>query len=105
MPFRLLQESGAHFGLTPKKYQSGDTDVTGRISKIGDAGGGGPSLGGFGRVRYRRNGPLACRAGTPAQGCTCLLCHIGQPTIDAFAQKRSGLGDRRPASIKQRGSL
>ena len=28
---------GAHFGLTPKKYQSGETDVTGRISKIGDA--------------------------------------------------------------------
>jgi transposase len=24
--------------LTPKKYQSGETDVTGRISKIGDAG-------------------------------------------------------------------
>jgi transposase len=29
---------GAHFGLTPKKYQSGETDVTGRISKVGDAG-------------------------------------------------------------------
>jgi transposase len=29
---------GAHFGLTPKKYQSGETDVTGRISKIGDGG-------------------------------------------------------------------
>jgi transposase len=28
---------GAHFGLTPKKYQSGETDVTGRISKTGDA--------------------------------------------------------------------
>src|SRR5258705_5947734 len=27
---------GAHFGLTPKKYQSGETDVTGRISRIGD---------------------------------------------------------------------
>ena len=27
---------GAHFGLTPRKYQSGETDVTGRISKIGD---------------------------------------------------------------------
>jgi transposase len=24
--------------LTPKKYQSGETDMTGRISKIGDAG-------------------------------------------------------------------
>jgi transposase len=28
---------GAHFGLTPKKYQSGETDVTGAISKVGDA--------------------------------------------------------------------
>ncbi len=27
---------GAHFGLTPKKYQSGATDVTGGISKVGD---------------------------------------------------------------------
>jgi transposase len=29
---------GAHFGLTPRKYQSGETDVTGRISKVGDQG-------------------------------------------------------------------
>jgi transposase len=28
----------AHFGMTPKKYQSGQIDVTGRISKIGDSG-------------------------------------------------------------------
>ncbi|AUN31012.1 IS110 family transposase [Niveispirillum cyanobacteriorum] len=27
---------GAHFGLTPTKYQSGETDVTERISKVGD---------------------------------------------------------------------
>jgi len=35
--FRSSKSVGAHFGLTPKKYQSGETDVTGRISKIGDA--------------------------------------------------------------------
>jgi transposase len=35
---RSSKAVGAHFGLTPKKYQSGETDVTGRISKIGDAG-------------------------------------------------------------------
>jgi transposase len=29
---------GAHFGLTPRKHQSGETDVTGRISRIGDHG-------------------------------------------------------------------
>ena len=28
---------GAHFGLAPRKYQSGETDRTGRISKAGDA--------------------------------------------------------------------
>lgn len=35
--FKSSKQTGAHFGLTPKKYQSGETDVTGRISKIGDA--------------------------------------------------------------------
>lgn len=34
--FRSSKSVGPHFGLTPKKYQSGETDVTGRISKIGD---------------------------------------------------------------------
>ena len=33
--FRSSRMVGAHFGLTPRKYQSGETDVTGRISKIG----------------------------------------------------------------------
>src|SRR3954466_15615965 len=37
--FRSSKTVGAHFGLTPKKYQSGEKDITGRISKIGDAGG------------------------------------------------------------------
>ncbi len=36
--FRSSKTVGAHFGLTPKRYQSGETDMTGRISKIGDAG-------------------------------------------------------------------
>jgi transposase len=36
--FRSSKAVGAHFGLTPKRYQSGETDVTGRISKVGDAG-------------------------------------------------------------------
>ena len=34
--FRSSKTVGAHFGLTPKKYQSGETDYSGRISKIGD---------------------------------------------------------------------
>ncbi len=36
--FRSSKAVGALFGLTPRKYQSGETDVTGRISKIGDGG-------------------------------------------------------------------
>jgi transposase len=36
--FSSSKTVGAHFGLTPKRYQSGETDVTGRISKIGDKG-------------------------------------------------------------------
>jgi transposase len=35
--FKSSKGVGAHFGLTPRKYQSGETDITGRISKIGDA--------------------------------------------------------------------
>jgi transposase len=35
--FTRSKAVGAHFGLTPKKYQSGETDVTGGISKAGDA--------------------------------------------------------------------
>jgi transposase len=36
--FRSSKAVGAHFGLTPKRHQSGETDLTGRIGKIGDAG-------------------------------------------------------------------
>jgi transposase len=35
--FKSSKQAGPHFGLTPKKHQSGETDRTGRISKIGDA--------------------------------------------------------------------
>ncbi len=34
--FRSSRDVGPHFGLTPRKYQSGETDYTGRISKAGD---------------------------------------------------------------------
>jgi transposase len=34
--FKSSKRVGAHFGITPRKYQSGETDITGRISKIGD---------------------------------------------------------------------
>ena len=35
--FKSSKLVGAYFGLTPSKYQSGETDIDGRISKIGDA--------------------------------------------------------------------
>ena len=35
--FKSSKQAGAHFGLTPKKHQSGETDYNGRISKIGDS--------------------------------------------------------------------
>src|SRR5215467_7827314 len=36
--FKSSKQVGAYFGLTPTKYQSGETDIDGRISQIGDAG-------------------------------------------------------------------
>jgi transposase len=35
--FRSSKRAGPLFGLTPRKHQSGETDRSGRISKIGDA--------------------------------------------------------------------
>ena len=35
--FRRSKETGPYLGLTPRKYQSGETDWTGHISKVGDA--------------------------------------------------------------------
>ncbi|ABC24236.1 transposase IS116/IS110/IS902 [Rhodospirillum rubrum F11] len=35
--FTSSKTVGAHFGLTPKKYQSGETDITGGITRTGDA--------------------------------------------------------------------
>jgi transposase len=35
--FTSSKALGAHFGLTPKKYQSGEVDITGAITKSGDA--------------------------------------------------------------------
>jgi transposase len=35
--FKKSKAVGAFFGLTPKRYQSGETDVTGGITRVGDA--------------------------------------------------------------------
>jgi transposase len=36
--FRRSRTVGAHFGLTPRQYGSGEVNITGRISKMGDRG-------------------------------------------------------------------
>ena len=36
--FKKSKMVGAHFGLAQRKYQSGEKDITGRISKCGDDG-------------------------------------------------------------------
>jgi transposase len=35
--FTSSKSVGAHFRLNPKRYQSGETDVSGRIGKMGDS--------------------------------------------------------------------
>ena len=35
--FTKSKAVGAHFGMTQKRYQSGETDINGSISKVGDA--------------------------------------------------------------------
>ena len=34
--FRRSRDVGAYLGLTPRRYQSGEVDINGRISKCGD---------------------------------------------------------------------
>jgi transposase len=34
--FRRSRNVGAHLGLTPSRYQSGETDIQGRVSRCGD---------------------------------------------------------------------
>ena len=36
--FQHSKAVGAHFGLTPRQYSSGEVDVSGRISRMGDRG-------------------------------------------------------------------
>jgi transposase len=59
--FASSKRVGAHFGLTPKKYQSGETDYTGRISKIGD-----------GTVRTALYEAAHIMLTKPIKGCTAL---------------------------------
>jgi transposase len=34
--FRRSRDVGAHLGLTPSRYQSGETDIQGKVSRCGD---------------------------------------------------------------------
>jgi hypothetical protein len=37
-PFRRSRTVGAHFGLRPRQYSSGEVNITGQINKMGDGG-------------------------------------------------------------------
>jgi transposase len=59
--FKSSKTVGAHFGLTPTRYQSGETDYSGRISKNGD--------GSVRTVLYEAAHIILVR---PLKGCTAL---------------------------------
>jgi len=59
--FKSSKTVGAHFGLTPTRYQSGETDYSGRISKNGD--------GSVRAVLYEAAHVILTR---PLKGCTAL---------------------------------
>ena len=59
--FQRSKMVGAHFGMTPRKYQSGETDIDGRISKIGDK-----------RVRTALYEAAHIILTKPVKGCTAL---------------------------------
>jgi transposase len=59
--FKSSKTVGAHFGMTPTRYQSGETDYSGRISKNGD--------GSVRAVLYEAAHVILTR---PVNGCTAL---------------------------------
>jgi transposase len=59
--FKSSKAVGAYFGMTPKRYQSGETDYSGRISKNGD--------GSARAVLYEAGHLILTR---PLKGCTAL---------------------------------
>ena len=81
--FRSSKTVGALFGLTPRKYQSGETNVTGRISKIGD--------GGVRTALYEAANVILTR---PVKGSTLKSWGCAWPLAPACAKPRS----RSPAS-------
>ena len=77
--FKSSKQTGAHFGLTPKKYQSGETDYSGRISKIGDA-----------SVREALYQAAHVMLTKPVKGCSQLKSwRCGSPSEPARAKRKS----------------
>ena len=77
--FRRSRDVGAHLGLTPKRYQSGETDVQGGISRCGDE---------LARTRLLRGGALA--AGPQPE--------VVEPCAPGACRSPSGEAWRVPAS-------
>jgi len=78
--FRSSKAVGAHFGLTPKKYQSGETDVTGRISKTGDA-----------SVRTALYEAASVILTRPVKGGICSAEHIPPYVVGKFMLRRGAM--------------
>jgi transposase len=82
--FTSSKTVGAHFGLTPKKYQSGETDRSGRISKIGDA-----------SVRAALYESAHIIITKPVKGCTALKAWAMRPA------KRAGMNKAKVALARK----
>jgi transposase len=86
--FKSSKIVGAFFGMTPTRYQSGETDVSGRISRIGDA-----------AVRAVLYEGAHVILTTPVEGCTALKSWVmrikesaaASRTIRAFTPVCNGL--------------
>jgi transposase len=88
--FRRSKAVGAHCGPTPRKYQSGETDVTGRISKIGGAG--------VRTALYEAANIILTR---PAEG-SALKSRAARPAVRAGMRKAKAALARRLAVILHR---
>jgi transposase len=76
--FRKPKSVGAVFGLTCSRYQSGEIDWSGKISRYGDE-----------MMRTMSQRQPRTKAGCPARPST--MCRSGSPTCSSPGRRRSGV--------------
>ena len=74
--FRRSRDVGAHLGLTPARYQSGETDIQGKISRCGD--------------ELARSAPVACAGETADEAL------VPEAEVDLELLRRRSAGEARP---------